>query len=51
MASGMTRNALTQIQLKGKSGQAEMNEEMIRLSKKQATKIPLKNPTEHNHSK
>ena len=50
-SNGMTRNALSQIQLKGKSGNQEMNEEMIRLTKKQATKIPLKNPTAHNHSK
>lgn len=51
MANGMTRNALAQIQLKGKNANQEMNEEMIRLSKKDATKIPIKNPSEHNHSK
>jgi hypothetical protein len=51
MANGMTRNALAQIQLKKGSPQSEMNEEMIRLNKKQATKIPLKNPSVHNHSK
>ncbi len=50
MANGMTRNALTQMQLKNKGAKEEMNEELIRLSKKDATKIPLKNPSEHNHS-
>ena len=47
----MTRNALAQIQLKKESAQTEMNEEMVRLNQKKAPKIPLKNPSEHNHSK
>ena len=51
MANGMTRNALAQIQLRNKSGNQEMNEEMVRISKKQSVKIPLKNPSSHNHSK
>jgi hypothetical protein len=51
MANGMTRVALTKIQLKKESGQAEMNEEMVRLQKAKIAKIPLKNPSEHNHSK
>ena len=51
MASGMTRNALAQIQLKGGKPQEEMTEELKRLNQKQASKIPLKNPSVHNHSK
>ncbi len=51
MANGMTRNALAQIQLRKGNPQEEMNEELKRLGKKDAMKIPLKNPTEHNHSK
>ncbi len=52
MANGQTRNALAQIQLKGKSATSEMNEEMIRLNKKQSDKIPLKSAASpHNHSR
>lgn len=52
MANGMTRNALAQLQLKNKGGKEEMNEEMIRLSKKMGDKVPLKaGKSGHNHSK
>lgn len=51
MANGSTRNALAQMELKGENASMEMNEELKRLDQKDATKIPLKYPSEHNHSK
>ncbi len=50
MANGTVRNALSSIQLKGKSGQSEMQEEMDILAKGKGQKVPLKNPTSNNHS-
>ncbi len=48
----MTRNALAELQLKGKGAKEEMNEEMIRLGKDKPSKLPLKaGASEHNHSK
>ena len=59
MSNGTTRLALSKIQLSGKKGTAELQEEMGILSgdpskggskPKKQNKIPLKNPTENNHS-
>jgi len=50
MANGTTRIALSKIQLDNKSGTAELNEEM-KLDKGNLPKIPMKYPSEHNHSK
>jgi hypothetical protein len=53
MANGTTRLALSKMQIDGKNcGQCEYMEEItIEGDKKQQSKIPLKNPSEHNHSK
>lgn len=52
MANGSTRIAQAEIQLKRQNAQAEHNN-LLALSKKgsKVPKIPLKNPSEHNHSK
>ena len=60
MANGTTRLALAKMQLKGKEGKAqhEMIEELLieKIEQKagnrpgRQNKIPLKNPSEHNHS-
>ncbi len=51
MANGTTRNAISQLILKGKSANAEMQEEMDILAKGKGTKIELKaSASSHNHS-
>lgn len=50
MSNGTTRTALSEIQMKKESGTAE-NETMKSYDKKEPRKFPLKNPSEHNHSK
>lgn len=50
MANGTTRNAISQIILKGKTGVSEVQEEMDILAKGKGAKISLKNPTSNNHS-
>lgn len=51
MANGTTRNALSQMALKGKGGASEMQEEMDILAQGKGTKIELKaSASEHNHS-
>ena len=50
MANGTTRQALAEIQLSKESAQSE-NEQMKKLDKQLPKKFPLKNPSEHNHSK
>ena len=47
MASGSTRTVLAQMQLAGKKPTSE--NDMLKTLK--VNKIPLKNPTPHNHSK
>ena len=56
MANGTTRLALSKMQMEGKDGggQHEYIEEILEEkieSKRVQEKIPLKNPSEHNHSK
>lgn len=51
MANGTSRNAISQLILKGKGGDQEMNEEMAILKRGKGEKIPLKaGASEHNHS-
>ncbi len=50
MANGTTRIALAEMQIKKESAASE-NEIMKGLDKKLPSKISLKNPIEHNHSK
>lgn len=51
MANGTTRNAISQLILKGKPATAEMQEEMDILARGRGQKIPLKaGASEHNHS-
>lgn len=50
-SNGMTRLSLSQIQLQGKKGTAQSEQEMAILKKGKSAKIPLKNPSSHNHSK
>jgi hypothetical protein len=49
MANGTTRLALSKIALRNGNGNEELAEEM-KMDKGESKKIPLKNPTEHNHS-
>lgn len=50
-SNGMTRLAQSEMQVGKKKGNAESEQEMEILKKGKSPKIPLKNPTEHNHSK
>ncbi len=51
MANGTTRNAISQLIIKGKPASAEMTEEMDILATGKGTKIELKaGASEHNHS-
>ena len=50
MANGVTRNALSEIQIRKEKATAE-NDVMKSYDKKTPSKIPLKNPTSNNHSK
>ena len=51
MANGTTRNAISQLILKGKNAGSEMQEEMDILANGKATKIELKSgASSHNHS-
>lgn len=50
MANGSTRLALAEVQLKNERAQAE-HDELLKMDKTASPKQPLKNPSEHNHSK
>lgn len=51
MANGTTRNAISQLILKGKSAASELNEEMDILAKGKGKKIDLKaGASSHNKS-
>ena len=51
-SNGMTRLAVSQMRVQGnKPGTAESTQELSILKKGKLPKIPLKNPSSHNHSK